>query len=90
MVILSFVVLTDKPCFSVEQASQNDLRKAASVKNKQTNDEKNHKVVVYYFHGNYRCSSCTRIEQLTLTAVGEAFETDIKNGVLEIKVKNVE
>lgn len=90
VVILSFVVLTHKPSFSAEQAAKNDLRKAASVKNKQTNDEKNHKVVVYYFHRNYRCFSCMRIEQLTLTAVGEAFETEIKNGVLEIKVKNVE
>ncbi|MDO9528188.1 MAG: nitrophenyl compound nitroreductase subunit ArsF family protein [Syntrophales bacterium] len=90
MVILSFVVLTHKPCFSAEQAAQNDLRKAASVKNKQSNDKKNHKVVVYYFHGNYRCFSCTRIEQMTLIAVGEAFETEIKNGLLEMKTVNVE
>ncbi len=47
-------------------------------------------VVVYYFHGKYRCYTCKRIEQLTREAVEEFFGTEIRVGVLEIKAVNVD
>lgn len=48
------------------------------------------KVVVYYFHGTYRCQSCTTIEMYTEEAVKEAFAAELKSGALEWKAVNVE
>lgn len=49
-----------------------------------------HQVIVYYFHGKFRCSTCRRIEQLTREAVSENFGDAIGTGALQIKVINVE
>lgn len=49
-----------------------------------------HKVIVYYFHGNYRCASCRRIEAWTASAVQTSFASDIRAGRLEWRVINVE
>jgi hypothetical protein len=48
------------------------------------------KLIVYYFHGNYRCHSCTMIENLTTQAVESGFGDEIKSGRVEMKVINVE
>jgi hypothetical protein len=48
------------------------------------------KVVVYYFHGNYRCPTCLKIEALTAEAVNTGFVGDIRSGRVELKSVNVE
>ena len=48
------------------------------------------KVVVYYFHGSYRCKSCTTIEALTRQAVQQKFASELKQGRVELRVVNVE
>jgi hypothetical protein len=48
------------------------------------------KVVVYYFHGNYRCPTCLKIEALTAEAVNTGFSGDIRSGRVELKSVNVE
>lgn len=48
------------------------------------------KTVVYYFHGNMRCSSCKKIEAYTKEAIKSGFADALKNGSLELKVINVE
>ena len=48
------------------------------------------KVVVYYFHGNYRCPTCLKIEALTAEAVNTGFASDIRKGRVKLKVVNVE
>jgi hypothetical protein len=48
------------------------------------------KVVVYYFHGNYRCPTCLKIEALTAEAANTGFAGDIRNGRVELKSVNVE
>lgn len=48
------------------------------------------KTVVYYFHGNMRCSSCRKIEAYTKEAIQSGFAGALKNGYLELKVINVE
>lgn len=48
------------------------------------------KTVVYYFHGNMRCSSCKKIEAYTREAIQSGFAEALKNGNLELKVINVE
>ncbi|MDY6972939.1 MAG: nitrophenyl compound nitroreductase subunit ArsF family protein [Thermodesulfobacteriota bacterium] len=49
-----------------------------------------HRVIVYYFHGNNRCHTCRRIEQLTQQAVTESFAHEIEAGRVEMKVINVD
>ena len=48
------------------------------------------KVVVYYFHGNFRCSSCWAIERYTKEALNNNFKNQLDSGQLVIKVVNVE
>jgi len=48
------------------------------------------KVIAYYFHGNYRCPTCRKIEAFTREAIDTGFADDVKNGRVELKVVNVE
>ncbi len=47
-------------------------------------------VDVYYFHGNFRCVSCHKIEQYTKEALEEFFGKELRSGNLVYKVVNVE
>lgn len=48
------------------------------------------KLVVYYFHTTFRCRSCNMIEQFTKEAVESGFAEELKKGLVEMKVINVE
>ncbi|GAK56682.1 hypothetical protein U27_03645 [Candidatus Vecturithrix granuli] len=48
------------------------------------------KIVVYYFHGTARCSSCQTIEELTHFAVADGFQSELKEGSLEFHAINAE
>ncbi len=48
------------------------------------------KVIVYYFHGNYRCSSCMTIERYTRESVEATFAKELKNGQIEFRSINVD
>jgi len=52
--------------------------------------EVNEKVVVYYFHGNFRCPTCRAIEQYAKEAVENTFKKELDTGKLEFKSVNVE
>lgn len=47
-------------------------------------------LVAYYFHGNFRCQTCRKIEALSREAVESGFPEDLKAGRLEWRVINVE
>jgi hypothetical protein len=47
-------------------------------------------VVAYYFHGNFRCQTCRKIEAFSGEAVRSGFPEDLKAGRLEWRVINVE
>jgi len=49
-----------------------------------------HKVIVYYFHTNTRCSTCVKIEQYSHEAIEQGFPYELKNGTLELRVVNYE
>ena len=51
---------------------------------------KGHRVIAYYFHGNFRCLSCVKIETLSRKAVTEGFPEEIKSGGLEFRDVNVD
>ena len=48
------------------------------------------KVVIYYFHGTYRCGTCRKIESNIKLAVGTGFKKELTNGLIEIRNINVE
>ncbi len=48
------------------------------------------KVIVYYFHGNYRCPTCLTLERLSKKAVTENFSKELSSGLLEYRSVNVD
>lgn len=48
------------------------------------------KVIVYYFHGNNRCSSCMTIERYTRESVEANFAKELKSGQIEFTSINVD
>ena len=48
------------------------------------------KVIVYYFHGTYRCPSCTKIEKWSYEAIKHSFLKALKEGRLLWKPVNVD
>ena len=48
------------------------------------------KVVAYYFHGNFRCVSCRKLESLAHEAVTNGFAEEVKRGDVQWRVVNVE
>jgi hypothetical protein len=51
---------------------------------------KNAKVIAYYFHGTYRCTTCQTIERYSREAIEKYFVKELENKTLEYKVLNVE
>ena len=51
---------------------------------------KNSKVIAYYFHGTFRCSTCRSIEQYSHDAIQKYFAKELQNGKLEFRPVNVE
>lgn len=53
-------------------------------------DKSASKVVVYYFHGTFRCYSCNMIEKNTKEVIEESFKDALASGKLEFKPVNIE
>ena len=47
-------------------------------------------IVAYYFHGNYRCATCMRLEEYSREAIEKGFPEELKDGRLSFEVVNVE
>lgn len=50
----------------------------------------NSKVVAYYFHGTYRCTTCQTIEKYSKEAIEHYFANELKSEKLEFRPINVE
>jgi len=50
----------------------------------------NSKVIAYYFHGNFRCTTCRTIEQYSHDAIHAYFAKELGSEKLEFKPLNVE
>lgn len=48
------------------------------------------KVIVYYFHGDFRCSNCINFEKYAKETVEANFKQQLDSGKLEYKVVNVD
>lgn len=47
-------------------------------------------IVAYYFHGNFRCASCKKIEAYSKESINSNFSNELKKGILLLKVINIE
>lgn len=93
MALISLVMLMQECSWSAEIQSEKDTTgtiASQKVSDNQALKERGSKVIVFYFHGNVRCSTCKRIERLTVEAVTETFGDELKNGLLELTIVNVE
>ena len=91
--IVFFLAFAQHACSSNEKSSEDTVTSDTSTEkgNVQLNKQANgHQVIVYYFHGNFRCQTCRRIEQLTREAVSENFGDEMGAGALEMQIINVE
>lgn len=48
------------------------------------------KVIAYYFHGTFRCFTCTNMEKYSREAIETNFKDAFQSGKLEFKAVNVE
>lgn len=47
-------------------------------------------VIAYYFHGNFRCPTCHKLEQYTKEAIESNYKDELSSGKLVFKVVNAE
>ena len=47
-------------------------------------------MIAYYFHGSFRCSTCTNMENYSRGAIEAGFNEALASGKLEFKTINVE
>jgi hypothetical protein len=83
----------DSAATKVSQASPKNPRvvpTATAAPAKREPNVSDRTVVAYYFHGNFRCQTCRKIEALSREAVESGFPEDLKVGRLEWRVINVE
>ena len=50
----------------------------------------NGEVIVYYFHGSFRCPTCRNLEQYAKQAIQNNFKKELAEGKLIFKTVNVE
>jgi len=52
--------------------------------------EVSQKVIVYYFHGDFRCATCRKFETFSDEALREAFSDELEDGRVKWQVVNVD
>ncbi len=62
-------------------ATLNDSEESVALKRK---------IIVNYFHGNARCTTCKTIEAYTKEAISKNFASEVKAGIVEMRAINVE
>lgn len=53
-------------------------------------DNKNNKILVYFFHGTHRCMGCINAEKVTVAALNALYKTQLDNGIIKFESINVE
>jgi hypothetical protein len=91
VVLLLFVAV------SVVYLAVGEFRKPATIAASQEGstgiaptDAKPAKVVTYYFHGDFRCVSCRKLESVAHEAVMTGFAEEWKHGDVQWRTVNVE
>lgn len=88
-VSLGYVVLRESGRDAATEPATPDPAAVASS-GEQAPAENVHTVIAYYFHGNFRCATCTRLEAYAKEAVETGFPEAMADDVLVWKPINVE
>lgn len=48
------------------------------------------KIIAYYFHGTFRCFTCTNMEEYSREAIETNFKDAVQSGKIEFKAINIE
>jgi hypothetical protein len=67
-----------------------DTLAAEDGKNLSDAKDPDRKVIAYYFHGDFRCATCRKIEAYSEEAIKTGFPEELKSGELEWRVVNVD
>ena len=90
---------TDKTTVSVESVpgpESKPLKERVTKQKEETQSSQiavpshNAKVIAYYFHGTFRCSTCRTIEQYSHDAIQMYFAKELGDGRLEFRPVNIE
>jgi hypothetical protein len=73
-------------CSVSKTTAESGKSDVGSVGVKETSD----KFVAYYFHGNFRCNNCRKIEQYSRESVELYFSQQLKTGELTFNVINTD
>ena len=85
-----FLFSTGMTCEAARNNPDDGLNKEASSNTALGTETQQPRVVVYYFHGTVRCSTCIKIQVLTVAAVKEGFASEIKNGKVQVKALDID
>lgn len=88
LVILAVVAVVSVsfPVFAMADAP----KQSASAQQDAAPIAKGSRVIAYYFHGTFRCYTCTNMEKYSREAIEANFKDALASGSLEFKALNVE
>jgi hypothetical protein len=91
VILLSFAALLMRSDIHAAESAPTKKKVVAQKIPLKTEEKKaDIKIIAYYFHGTSRCVSCRKIEAYSDEAIKSGFTTELKDGVLEWRVVNVE
>jgi hypothetical protein len=88
IVLLSFVAVS--VVYFIVGESQKRAVAANAPQSSNTASDAKTKVIAFYFHGNFRCVSCRKLESVSREAVQYGFTEQLKRGDLQWRTVNVE
>lgn len=77
------IMLVICACTLINAADNATAKKAPAA-------QSNSFIAAYYFHGNFRCPTCKKIEQYSREAIEQNFSTQLKSGAVVFQTVNVD
>lgn len=84
VVVCIFLFSTGMACIAAQDSPEDSSKTAVDTETQQP------QIIVYYFHGTVRCSTCIKIEELTVAAVEDGFASEIRDGKIQVKVLDID
>lgn len=82
-----FIILIGSHSCATESAKKNTELK---TKQKAPESKTDFRVIAYYFHANFRCVTCKKVENLSEKAIKTGFAGELKDGTVDWHAVNVE
>ncbi len=85
--VFSLIILVKNELFSNTEESVNQMTETESASGEsgfQTGgSEVEDKIIVYYFHGDFRCPTCEALEVYADEAITSGFQEELNSGILD-------